>query len=287
MGKVFNLSYVVDKDGKKRVDLASFNTLEELDDFIVSNFTTTEDVRYKYKEVIDIFREKNKATFENSKNPGYRASIVITYEDGKDVRRIPVMYKDGRKMKSIEECKEIFTKLYTDKIIIKDIRDNKKSIFTSEEMDYLYFARYYLDYQQWGSRDEQAFQSFADRFYKRIITKSKDEHELYYHFRYMMDYFPFSIGENKEHIVITDIEADKLSQIERNKIYHDLYHGGKEIIKYSEVKTPDREGVEVESWAPEEFKYAFYKALDTGDFDLLYNTYSLEEIEKYTHGKRK
>lgn len=291
MSRLFNLSYIVDKEGKKRIDLIGFSNLEELDDFIMTNFTSTEDVRAKYKEAIDIFCQKNKDIFEKSKVPGYRGSIVITYQDGNKLRRIPVMYKDGRKIKSIPECIEIFNEHYQDKKIIRKIEKDKSSVFTGEELSQLYFARYYLHYKQWSKSDEEDFEKFAKMFYKRIITNNKDDNNmLYYHFRYMMDYFPFGIGKNKEHIVVTSIEADKLSQIEKNKLYHELYHGTSDIIKYSEIKTPEREGVEVIEEAPDEFKYVFYKALDTGDFDMLYDNYSLEDIDKYTNllkGKRK
>ena len=105
-----------------------------------------------------------------------------------------------------------------------------------------------------------------------------------------MDYFDFGIGKNKENISVTSVEADKLSEMERNMLYHKLFHGNGEIVKYSEIKTPEREGVEVKDSAPEEFEYIFYKALDTGDFDKLYDMYSIEEIERYTNlleGKRK
>ena len=33
MSRVFNLSYIVDKEGKKRIDLIGFSNLEELDNF--------------------------------------------------------------------------------------------------------------------------------------------------------------------------------------------------------------------------------------------------------------
>ncbi len=284
MKKIFNLSLLLDEKGLNRIDLASYNTLEELDDFIMSNFVTTEDVRKKYKDAIDIFLQKNKEFLSKIKRK-YRGTVVITFEDGNKVRKIPVMYKDSREMKSLEECLDIFEKSYTDKTIIKKIVDGKSSILTGEELDELNYARYYLYYTKWGSDDKKAFDSFTKMFYKRI-TRSND---LYYQFRYMMDYFDFGIGSNKTRVQITGVESDKLSPIERSQIYHKLYHTT-EIVKYSEIKTPEREGVEVLDSAPEEFKYVFYKALDTGDFDTLYNMYSIEEIEKYTNlikGKRK
>ena len=86
MSRTFNLSYIVDTKGNKRIDLISFCHLEELDDFIMSNFVTTDDVRAKYKEVIDIFDKKNKAIFDNAKKSGYRGSVVITYQDGNTIR---------------------------------------------------------------------------------------------------------------------------------------------------------------------------------------------------------
>jgi hypothetical protein len=295
MSRTYNLSYIVDKDGNNRIDLISFSHLEELDDFIMSNFVTTDDVRAKYKEVIDIFNQKNKAIFDNAKNSGYRGSIVVTYQDGNTLRRIPVMYKDGKKMKDVHECFQLFNELYNNKYIIREIKTRKSSVFSGDELSRLKKAKYYLEYTQWGSDDVDNFNDFAEMFYKRVVGAKKEKvieedldwEDLYYHFRYMMDYFPFTIGENKEHVRVTYVDVDKLSKIERDKIYHSLYHEGKEIIKYSEIKTPDREGVEVVDSAPDEFKYVFYKALDTGDFDTLYNMYSLEEIEKYTKGKRK
>ncbi len=280
MKKIFNLSLLLDEKGLNRIDLASYNTLEELDDFIMDNFTTTEDVRTKYKEVIDIFFQKNEEFFKKLKRK-YRGTVVITYEDGNKIRKIPVMYKEGKKIKSIEECSDIFERSYTDKTIIRNIVDHKSSILTGEELDELNFARYYLYYTKWGSDDKKAFDTFAKMFHKRITT-SKD---LYYEFRYMMDYFDFGIGSNKTHVQVTSVESDKLSAIERSQIYHKLYHTT-EIIKYNEIKTPEREGVEVVDSAPDDFEYAFYKALDTGDFDMLYNMYSLEEIERFTRGKR-
>ena len=282
MKKIYNLSLTLDKDGKNRIDLASFSNLEELDDFIMSNFTTTEDVRTKYKEVIDIFFQKNADFFKKIKRK-YRGSVVITYDDGNKVRRIPVMYKDGRRLKDLEECLNIFEESYLNKEIIREIKKYKPDIFTGEEIGRLNRARYFLYYQQYSADDMKEFGAFARMFRKRILNTET----LYYHFRYMMDYFDFSIGENKTNVMVTEVKTDKLSDIEKSKIYHSLYHGNGEIVKFSEIKTPEREGIEVVDNAPEEFKYAFYKALDTGDFDILYNLYSIEEIEKYTRGKRK
>ena len=71
MKKIFNLSLLLDEKGLNRIDLASYNTLEELDDFIMDNFTTTEDVRTKYKEVIDIFFQKNEEFFKKLKRKYY------------------------------------------------------------------------------------------------------------------------------------------------------------------------------------------------------------------------
>ena len=282
MKKIYNLSLTLDTDGKNRIDLASFSNLEELDDFIMSNFTNTEDVRTKYKEVIDIFFQKNADFFKKIKRK-YRGSVVITYDDGNKVRRIPVMYKDGRRLKDLEECLNIFEESYLSKETIREIKKYKPDIFTGEEIGRLNRARYFLYYQQYSADDMKEFGAFARMFRKRILNTET----LYYHFRYMMDYFDFSIGENKTNVMVTEVKTDKLSDIEKSKIYHSLYHGNGEIVKFSEIKTPEREGIEVVDNAPEEFKYAFYKALDTGDFDILYNLYSIEEIEKYTRGKRK
>ena len=282
MKKIFNLSLLLDEKGLNRIDLASFSHLEELDDFIMSNFVTTEDVREKYKEAIDIFFQKNKEFLSKLKRK-YRGTIVITFEDGNKVRKIPVMYKDGRKLKDLEECLNIFESSYTDKKIIREIKDKKPSVFTGEELDELNYARYFLYYQQYGTDDMKAFGVFARMFRKRILNTES----LYYHFRYMMDYFDFSIGENKTNVRVTSVEADKLSEIEKNKIYHDLFHGNGQIVKYSEIKTPERENIEVIDEAPDEFKYVFNKAIETGDFETLYNMYSIEEVERYTRGKRK
>ena len=284
MKKIFNLSLLLDEKGLNRIDLASYSNLEELDDFIMSNFTTTEDVREKYKGVIEIFFQKNKEFLSKIKRK-YRGSVVITYEDGNRVRKIPVMYKDGRKLKDLEECLNIFEASYTDKRIIREIKDNKPSVFTGEELSELNRARYFLYYQQWGSDDKKAFNEFARIFRKRILNTET----IYYHFRYMMDYFDFSIGENKTNIQVTSVEADKLSEIEKNRIYHDLFHGNGEIVKYGDIKTPESEGVEVLDSAPDEFKYVFERALETGDFDKLYDMYSIEDIDRWTNlhkGKR-
>ena len=281
MSKTFNLSYLLDVYGKKRIDLISFSSLEELDDYIISNFVTNLDVRKRYKQVIDPFYEKVKRG-NPSKWPG---NIDIVYDDNGDIMKIPVMYKDGRKIKDIDTCLSIFKEAIHDKLIMKNLMTEKPDVFSDEEKYYYYKAIYYIDYGV--NSDKEKYDDFIERFYKRI---TKDERMLYYHFRNMMDYFDFSIGSNKERVRVTFVDELKLSKIEHDKLFHELYHGNGEIIKFSKIKTPEREGVEVIDSAPDDFKYAFYKALDTGDFDTLYNMYSLEEIEKYTNliqGKRK
>lgn len=287
MSKTFNLSLVLDEKGKNRIDLVTTDNLSELDDFIMSNFVTTKDVREKYKEAIDIFYQKNKelmATFKRK----WRGSVVIVYDDNGVLTKIPMMYKDGRTIKSLNECLEIFNLTIHDKKKMKYLVDNKPGIFTGEELNYFYRANYYVNYTQYTKKDKKAYEDFIDLFQKRMTIC--DDETLYCHFRSLMDYFDFGIGKNKEYVKVTSVEADKLSEMEKDMLYHKLFHGNGEIVKYSEIKTPEREGVEVLDSAPEEFEYVFYKALDTGDFDKLYDMYSIEEIEKYTNlikGKRK
>ena len=280
MSKTFNLSLVLDEKGKNRIDLVTTDNLSELDDFIMSNFVTTKDVREKYKEAIDIFYQKNKelmATFKRK----WRGSVVIVYDDNGVLTKIPMMYKDGRTIKSLNECLEIFNLTIHDKKKMKYLVDNKPGIFTGEELNYFYRANYYVNYTQYTKKDKKAYEDFIDLFQKRMTIC--DDETLYCHFRSLMDYFDFGIGKNKEYVKVTSVEADKLSEMEKDMLYHKLFHGNGEIVKYSEIKTPEREGVEVLDSAPEEFEYVFYKALDTGDFDKLYDMYSIEEIEKYTN----
>lgn len=287
MSKTFNLSLVLDEKGKNRIDLVTSDNLVELDDFIMSNFITTKDVREKYKEAIDIFYQKNKKLMESFTRK-WKGAVVIIYDDNGVLTKIPVMYKDGRNIKSLDECVKIFNLTIHDKYKMKYLVENKPGIFTGEELSYFYKANYYVNYTQYTKEDKRAYEFFIDLFHKRITIC--DDEKLYYHFRSLMDYFDFGIGKNKENIRVTSVEADKLSEMERNMLYHKLFHGNGEIVKYSEIKTPEREGVEVKDSAPEEFEYIFYKALDTGDFDKLYDMYSIEEIERYTNlleGKRK
>lgn len=287
MSKTFNLSLILDEKGKNRIDLVTTHNLVELDDFIMSNFITTKDVRAKYKEAIDIFYQKNKKLMESFTRK-WKGSVVIIYDDNGKLTKIPVMYKDGRNIKSLNECLEIFNLTIHDKKKMKYLVDNKPGVFTGEELSYFYRANYYVNYTQYTKKDKKAYEDFIDLFHKRITIC--DDETLYYHFRSLMDYFDFSIGKNKECVKVTSVDADKLSEMERNMLYHKLFHGNGEIVKYSEIKTPLGEGVEVIDEAPEEFKYIYYKALDTGDFDKLYDMYSIDEIEKYTNlleGKRK
>jgi len=310
MSRLFSLSYVIVKykndennqDNEKKLDysvrkdLVSFSSLLDLDEYVQRNFYHSKEVRERYQEEINDFcnnnqRAKDLLTKLKGKSPNRKSfgEISIICKDGNEEYKIPIMYKEGKRLKALIDCLNILKEKIKDNNIVKELYSKKKYLFSPDDLADLKATKYILDGYNGLQDDVKRLESLKTSFYRRL-KRFDDEYkydEEYYYFRCMMDILGLYNGNNKTYANITSYDKDKISKIPKAKVTKKITESHTDIMLYDDEPTSEREEVTVIDSAPEEFKYAFYKALDTGDFDLLYNIYSLEEIEKYTQGKRK
>lgn len=141
---VFHLSFLLDSVGYNRIDLINSNSLRELDNFIMKNFKSSQDVRERYSEEISEFclNNMNFIQKENKRNQrNWTGSIVIIAERHNDkvnyFHKIKVMYHNSLKLLTFKETiKKIKNKMH-DKKILNEMRTKKAFLFSENEKDLL------------------------------------------------------------------------------------------------------------------------------------------------------
>ena len=288
---VFYLSLVLDKDGYEKKDLITSNRLDNLDNYIKKNFKDHRDVRRKYDEEIGEYCLQNMKFIQEENQRNHRnwtGAITIlfpveeyNYEKSEyelKYIKLPIFYKDGKELKSEDECLKIIREKLKDREMVKKLFHERGFLLSEDEIRYYFNAEHYINGIISGGEEKDNFDDFGDTFCKRL--KNLPKHIKYYYLRCLTDMFGLFNEHKKERVRVKSVKGEKLSKIDKVELNKKKTH---EIINYEEEITPERESVEVEETAPDEFKYVFYKALDTGDYDTLYNMYSIDEIERYSN----
>lgn len=126
-----NLSIVLDKDKKIRLDLLQDVPLSQIDAYTLQ-YTSSNEIREKFKDQIDEFLEQHKdfrATFKKEGNK--KGSLVIVYKDEKqDLHRMRVLYQENQKKMDTD---------YVMKQVFRVIRETKNPQFTVGLMYYFEF----------------------------------------------------------------------------------------------------------------------------------------------------
>lgn len=283
---IFYLSLLLDKDGNKRLDLVTSDRIDNLDNFIKKNFSNHQDVRRKYDQEIseycldnmDFIKEENTRNHRNWTGAITILFPVEEYNYQKNVYetryiKIPVMYKDGIELQSKDECLKIIRERLKDRTKFKELFEQRGFLLSGDEIRCYYQAKNYINEILNGGSEKKAYDDLVDVFCKRI-SKMPD-HISYYYFRCLMDIFELAKKTNKTRVKIKSVETDKLAKI-----------GKREQKRLDKEAYEQSQGIEIMESAPEEFAFILTRAIETGDYESLYNMYSLDEIERFTRGKR-
>lgn len=272
------LRYELDDVGNIGLTLAEFDSLEEMDEFL-TKFKDSDEVRnYYYDRINKFLKTPCVVSYLNSvttrANNGYVKGYFFDKYNKK--RSVGLLYQD--KLNIDRHLFATLRKNLVDRKVLREIYDRKYFLLGSQDMK-MELGRC-VKYNKTST--------YFIRDFVRMI-EDKDDEEKYLYLRCLCH--TCKLLERKKHEVkLKVVKVDKLSPIDGYQLEKDnsyLFVSSKkeikELMKYETVPTSEREGVMVVDWAPDEFKYAFYKALDTGNFDMLFNIYSLDVIERYTN----
>ena len=294
MNERYHLSFLLTEDGAKGINLMGFNKLSDLDKYVQEHFLSTVDVRREFEEDISEFCLDNREFIEeeNKRNKrNWTGMIVITFPEYKKnsetgqnelkIIKLPMLYKNGKQLKSKEECLNILREKFKDKEIVKEIRDSRWFLISDNEKRYLNKARHFIDGYQHDRDEEKNFYDFGYVFCRRLEVLKEDV--AYYYLRCLGNICDLYEGKNKTQVQVTSVKKEKVKKLSKVTVVRKLTKEMKnELAKISE------EEVEFTDVAPDEFKFVYLKARETGDYDTLYNMYSIDEIDRYViQGKRK
>lgn len=139
-----SLAFVLDEKCECRVDLITSNSLLSLDK-LVQEFNNGQEVRKKYQKEIDDFIYENFSYYQSlqKRKPNYQGQIqiVVTEYDNK-IHRVPVLYKNGRKLDQILGCLTKIRETLEQDDKLKELLARKSYLLTEIEKECLI---YYLN----------------------------------------------------------------------------------------------------------------------------------------------
>ncbi len=295
MNQRYHLSFLLTEDGINGIDLISFNKLIDLDNYVKENFLSTVDVRKKFDQDISEFCLDNREFIqdENKRNRrNWTGMIVVTFPEYKKNTetgqnelkfiRLPMLYKDGKQLKPKEECIDIIREKVKDCEIVKQIMNERWFLISENERHYLNGAYHFINGYQHDSFEEKQFYDFGYVFCRRLEVLSEDV--AYYYLRCLGNICDLYEGRNKTQVNVTSVKSKRVGSLSKVVVVKRLTKKEKQEL----AKIEQEEEVVFSENAPDEFKYIFNKARETGDYDTLYNMYSIDEIDRYViQGKRK
>ncbi len=187
---VFHLSFLIDEMGYNRIDLVSFFSLEDLDNYIIDHFKSHQDVRKKYMQDISEFCLVNREFIqrENKKNKrNWTGSIVIIAEERDmddqilDIHKIAVRYQAGKRSITPLGCARKIKKCLLDDNILTEIRKRKSFLFSQNELNLFrrndkrgddYFKKIAIDYFIHRTYDNEELLYFTYRVLENICQLS-------------------------------------------------------------------------------------------------------------------
>ncbi len=237
---VFHLSFLIDEMGYNRIDLVSFFSLEDLDNFIIDHFNSHQDVRKKYMQDISEFCLVNREFIqrENKINKrNWTGSIVIIAEerDMNDqilaIHKVAVRYQESKKSITPLGCIRKIKKCMLNDGILAEIRKRKAFLFSQNELDLL-------------RRNDKR----GDDYYKKLA----------------INYFIHRTYGNEELLYYTYRVLENICQ----------------LSDYSLATTKMMEDIEESSFRPESESSDVYfsQLVEDEDYERLFEAYDLDEI---------
>ena len=241
---MFHLAFILDKEGNNGINLVSFQSLRELDNFILKNFKSHEDVRKAYNEDIAEFCLKNREFIqkENSKNQrDWTGSIVIIAEKkGKYFHKLKVLYNlQDRLLPLNDSIRKIRLEMHNMKVL-QQIRKRKNFLLSPNAKKLLW--------KNDNSIDDYYLDMAIDFFTKRI---QRNDEWSYYCRRTLMNVCHLARRKVKISKGIINIESDK------------------ELGDYKLKHAPST--------------VHFEEMLNRDNYEELYKYYDLDEIVVNTH----
>lgn len=264
------LRFELDKFGDVGVTLKEFSSLEEMDKFI-SQFNNSDDVRRGFIDEINEFLKTPLAVnylFKlKNKNNGFIKGY--SYDKYNNKRPISLIYKE---------------RLVIDRHTFARLRENLNDKKVLEE---IYHHKYFLldtGFLKNELRRAVRYGGTKEVFIREFVRsiEKKDDYLKYFYLRHLCFLCKLVNPPKRTPIRVKIVEISKLANISSYQLVDDLFSDDNNLdyIIDDSVKQND---YEVSDSAPEDFKIVFYRALETGDFDTLFNLYSLEEIDLYTN----
>ena len=173
----FHLAFILDEKGNNSINLITFKTLKELDNYIMKHFQSTEDVRRVFDQDISEFCLDNMDFIrkENERNNrDWLGSVVIIAErwgKTKDTRyfhKIKVLYRGMKILGFRDSIKKIREELQ-DADKLSELRKEKSFLLSPNEKSLLYRNDH--------SIDDYYMQMALDFFVNRL--KKNDEWSYY------------------------------------------------------------------------------------------------------------
>lgn len=278
-----NLSLVLDKDATISLTLETMEA-KELDKYISKNFNSSEDVRKKYKSVIDEYLKQHQHFLDEVKQKtgrDYVGSIVITeLQEDLSVKRKKVLYK-----KDIR--------------IFKEITNNNKFILAFENRDYINYInalkneekyqRIFLDYYA----KELRFRNMDNNKFKRVMGQwrnaIKESYRYYEIIRKTLKEYELRYKELKldsPNVVYSKYLEDKSLRIKSKEIEN-------EIISLDKLKQGDKfeqallMHIDDYQEEPKRYKTLVDEEDYPGDLEKLTNEFFVEEDNSTENNKTK
>ena len=180
--KEYSLSFTLDNKPEISIDLITFNSLRELDEFIQNKFTCREDVQKEYNSVMGEFALSymNKIQDEDRRNNYNRCGLVVilekSFRDNKllSIRRIKVLYK-GDVLPPRKTCISLIRESLEDDEKLKTLFNKKRYLLSDNEIELI--AIYLF-------RNIPKYKESAIGFFTRNIRDADDD-EAYYYCRHL------------------------------------------------------------------------------------------------------
>ena len=264
------LKFDLDGKGEIGIILKTFDTLREMDEFLYQ-FNDANDVRKYYLETINDFLKTNEARNFINLNPNIERSGYITcYHKFKydKMKKISILYKNGLVKNNIFQK---LSEALHDPKVLKKIYEYKfyllPSLFLKDELRRIIIHH--------GGKDV-----FIKEFIKYI--KDLPSEEKYVYLRSLGNICNLLNNKEKDtDICFKIINISKIKEVNEYKLVYNLY--GLKKKELEGIYNENEFEYKVYNNAPEYFKYIFNKAIEENDFDILFKTFTGEEIDLYSN----
>ena len=252
------LMFHLDQDGKNGIILKHSNDLLEIDNYIINNFKTRNDLFNYYNEDIGEFcLDKRKLIeLENRRNNHNRLgaiSLFCKYQNsyGTSFIKIPIIYGNDKRLLSSNSCLRKIKEKLDDINILKKIFISKKYLLTYYEYELLSL---YLRFNDLKNKKK-----FIDSFVNRI--KKYDDQKRYLYFRSLMN-------------------LCSLNELELKTLKGNISLNTNIPINTVIKKESTKKNIKLDSYSLDDY---FNSLIENNDYENLHKYYDIETIEKNTN----